>query len=150
MNDHLNSVTGTPHVTMPGPGGSTNILTQEQKDMLQRRGNIISITPDGEDPVLYWHQVAQDAIKSAESARNQAKQAREERAKTQRAFDNLTARIARKNEEYRMQVEKDKSEVPFDLSRLVGMAGQGDIDLNVTVQIKGKRRMPLYEHEEDD
>lgn len=150
MNDHLNSVTSTPHVTMPGPGGSTDILTKEQKDMLHRRGNIISITPDGEDAVLYWHQVAQDAIKSAESARNQAKQAREERDKTQRAFDNLTARIARKNEEYRVQIEKDKSEVPFDLSRLVGMAGQGDIDLNVTVQIKGKRRMPLYEHEEDD
>ena len=149
MNEHLNSVTSTPHVTMPGPGGSVDILTQEQKDRLQRRGNIVSITPDGEDPVLYWHQVAQDAIKSAESARNQAKQAREELNRSKQSFTNLTDRIARENEKYRMQIEKDKAEVPFDLSRLVGMAQDGTIDLNVTVQIKGKRRRPEYEHEDD-
>ena len=150
MNDHLNSVTSTPHVTMPGPGGSTDILTKEQKDMLQRRGNILSITPDDQDPIVYWHQVAQDAIKSAESARNQAKQAREELNRSKQSHENLIEGLVRKNAEYRTQVEKDKSEVPFDLSRLVGLAGQGDIDLNVTVQIKGKRRHPLYEHEEDD
>ena len=149
MNDHLNSVTSTPHVTMPGPGGSTDILTKEQKDMLQRRGNILSITPDDQDPIVYWHQVAQDAIKSAESARNQAKQAREELNRSKQSYDNLTDRIARQNTEYRAQIEKEKAEVPFDLSRLVGLAGQGDIDLNVTVQIKGKRRPPLYEHEDE-
>ena len=149
MNDHLNSVTSTPHVTMPGPGGSVDILTQEQKDRLKRRGNIVSITPDGEDPVLYWHQVAQDAIKSAESARNQAKQARESMNEAKRAYDSLTERIVQKNTEYHMQIEKDKVEVPFDLSRLVGMAQDGTIDLNVTIQIKGKRRPPLYEHEDD-
>ena len=149
MNEHLNSVTSTPHVTIPGPGGSTDILTQEQKDRLQRRGNIVSITPDGEDPVLYWHQVAQDAIKSAESARNQAKQARESMNEAKRAYDSLTERIVQKNTEYRVQIEKEKSEVPFDLSRLVGMTQDGTIDLNVTIQIKGKRRPPLYEHEDD-
>ena len=149
MNDHFDSVNSTPYVTMPGPGGSTDILTKEQKDRLQRRGNIVSITPDGEDPVLYWHQVAQDAIKSAESARNQAKQARESMNESKRAYDSLTERIAQKNTEYRMQIEKEKAEVPFDLSRLVGMAQDGTIDLNVTIQIKGKRRPPLYEHEDE-
>lgn len=29
-----------------------------------RRQNIISITPEGWDPVVYWHTVAQDAMRS--------------------------------------------------------------------------------------
>ena len=124
-------------------------VDEQERDINRRRANIMTITPVDQDPVVYWHQVAQDAIKSAESARNQAKQARDERDKTKHAFDCLTERIAQQNTEYRVQIEKEKSEVPFDLSRLVGMAGQGDIDLNVTVQIKGKRRPPLYEHEDE-
>ena len=32
------------------------------EDINTKRQNIIGITPSGEDPVLYWHQVAVDAI----------------------------------------------------------------------------------------
>ena len=124
-------------------------IDEQERDINRRRANIMTITPVDQDPVVYWHQVAQDAIKSAESARNQAKQAREAMNESKRAYDSLTERIAQKNTEYRMQIEKDKAEVPFDLSRLVGMAQDGTIDLNVTVQIKGKRRLPVYEHEDE-
>ena len=139
---------GTKYVTMPGPGGTSIVMTPEAKEEVERHANILRITPEGENPVIYWHQVAQDAIKSAEKERIRAKQAQDELGRTKRSFDNLTERIATKNAEYRTQIEK--AEVPFDLSRLVGMAGEGTIDLNVTIQIKGKRRMPLYEHEEDN
>ena len=143
------SISAPEYVTMPGPGGTTVVMTPEAKDEVERHANILRITPDGENPVIYWHQVAQDAIKSAESARNQAKQARDELNRSIQSYDNLIEKIARQNTEYRAQIEKEKAEVPFDLSRLVGLAGQGDIDLNVTVQIKGKRRPPLYEHEDE-
>lgn len=112
--------------------------------------NIMSITPNDQNPVLYWHQVAMDAIKSQESAQNRAKQADADRAKAQRAFDDLTEKTAQKIADYKMRVDKETQEVPFDLSRLVGMARSGDVDLNVSVQIKGKRRMPQYEYEKDD
>lgn len=36
------------------------------EDPVVRKQNILSITPDGMDPVLYWHQVAQDAIHARE------------------------------------------------------------------------------------
>jgi len=32
----------------------------------QKRRDILSITPSGQDPVCYWHQVAQDAIHARE------------------------------------------------------------------------------------
>lgn len=119
-------------------------------DQIQEYVNVLEITPKDQDPVLYWHQVAMDAIKAQESAQNRAKQANEERAKAQRAFDDLTEKTAQRIADYKMRVDKETQEVPFDLSRLVGMARSGDVDLNVNIQIKGKRRMPQYEHEEDD
>ena len=36
------------------------------EDPVARKQNILNITPDGMDPVLYWHQVAQDAIHARE------------------------------------------------------------------------------------
>lgn len=119
-------------------------------DQIQEYVNVLEITPKDQDPVLYWHQVAMDAIKSQESAQNRAKQADAERAKAQRAFDDLTEKTAQRIADYKMRVDKETQEVPFDLSRLVGMAHSGDVDLNVNIQIKGKRRMPQYEYEKDD
>ena len=36
------------------------------EEAIAARQNILRITPEGEDPVLYWHQVAVDAIKARE------------------------------------------------------------------------------------
>ncbi len=136
-------------VVMNGVSTYTAIDPDEQ-NIQQKVNNIMANTPNGYDPLVYWHQVAMDAIKSGQSAQNAAKQARDELGKAQRSFDRLSERIAQQNADYRVQIEKAKSEVPFDLSRLVGLAGKGTIDLNVTIQIKGKGRRPEYEHEDED
>lgn len=102
------------------------------KDDLGTFKNIIEITPPGTDPVLYWHQVAMDAIRAQESAQKQAKQAREDLRRTERELQNLTSGLVARTADKR-------ATIPIDMSRLIDMAKFGYIDLNVTISIsKGK------------
>ena len=147
MNDHLNSVTSTPYVTMPGPGGSAIVMTPEAKEEVERHANILRITPEGYDPLIYWHSVSQDAIKTSEKAKNDAKQAREERDRIQRAYDGLVERLTAK-------IANERKRNPLDLTNLITMAGTGQCNLNIAITIskgEGKEYHPYdYERSEDE
>ena len=57
-----------------------------------KRSNIISITPPDQDPVLYWHQVAQDAISARERADARRKEDRAELERLQQYERNEKSR----------------------------------------------------------
>lgn len=97
----------------------------------QERADIIRNTPDGADPVVYWHQVAMDAIKSAEKERERTKYAAAERDKAERDLKLFTEQLI-------ARAASDKSTIPLDISRLVELAQCGDIDLSVNIGIYGK------------
>ena len=92
---------------------------------------ILDNTPCDQDPVIYWHQVAQDAIKSAEKERERAKYAAAGRDKAERDLNLFTERLI-------ARAASDKSTIPLDISRLVELAQCGDIDLSVNIGIYGK------------
>ena len=99
----------------------------------ERRANIISITPPGQDPVIFWHQVAQDAIRSAETAEKRATIARTERERAERDLKAFTERLVQ-------QTAIGKARTPLDVSRLVELAQLGMIDLNISVGIYGTKK----------
>jgi hypothetical protein len=94
----------------------------------QERADIIRNTPDGTDPVVYWHQVAMDAIRGAESARKIAAQAKDERNRMKRDYDRLTSRLID-------EAARQKSRIPLDVSNLVEMARSGDINLSMSIYV---------------
>ena len=93
--------------------------------------DIIRNTPHGQDPVVYWYHVAQDAIRSAEKERERAKYATAGRDKAERDLNLFTERLI-------ARAASDKSTIPLDISRLVELAQCGDIDLSVNIGIYGK------------
>lgn len=111
------------HVELAGPG----FYTAESITDRERR-NILDITPSEQDPLVYWHQVAQDAIKTAEKEREKAKYAVAGRDKAEREFNGLTERLVH-------QAAANRSNMPLDLTRLIEMASTGKIDLSVSLYI---------------
>lgn len=103
--------------------------TVDMNEMLKK--DIIRNTPYDQDPLIYWHQVAMDAIKTADREREKAKHAVEERNKMDNDLTIFTNQLI-------TQAASDKSSLPLDISRLVDMARCGDIDLNVSIGIYGK------------
>ena len=99
----------------------------------ERRANIIAITPAGQDPVIFWHQVAQDAIRTSENDRRRAENARASQRKAEEALRNFTDSLVQRTAEA-------KSNTPIDLSRLVELAQTGMIDLNINISISGTRK----------
>ena len=110
-------------IEMTGP----SFYTAESITDRERR-NILDITPGEQDPLVYWHQVAQDAIKTAEKERERAKYAVAGRDKAEREFNGLTERLVR-------QAAANSNNMPLDLTRLVEMASTGKIDLSVSLYI---------------
>ena len=102
-------------------------LGQEDPDV-KKRVEILRITPPDMDPIVYWHQVAQDAIKSSERARKNAFQAVEERERAERELRYFTEKLVNASAD-------ERAKVPFDVSHLIDMARSGDIDLGITVNI---------------
>lgn len=97
------------------------------------RSKIISITPHGQDPVVFWHQVARDAIKTSEKDRKRAEDARREQARAEHDLQYFTERLVERTAD-------QKARIPLDVSNLVRMARDGEIDLSVSLYINGKGR----------
>ena len=102
------------------------------EDDVTKYMNITSNTPPDQNPVIYWYQVAMDAIKSAESAQKRAKRAEELRDRADRELNAMTSGLVARTADKRALI-------PLDMSRLIDMAAAGSIDLNVSLFIsKGK------------
>lgn len=110
---------------------SEQIGAEKLDNIAELKSKIIHNTPCGQDPVVYWYQVAQDAIKSAEKERERAKYAAAGRDKAERDLNLFTERLI-------ARAASDKSTIPLDISRLVELAQCGDIDLSVNIGIYGK------------
>jgi len=104
-----------------------------EQETAKRRADIISVTPPGQDPVIFWHQVAQDAIQASENADKRASAARAERDRAERDLKAFTERLVQ-------QTAIGKARTPLDVSRLVELAQWGMIDLNISVGIYGTKK----------
>lgn len=102
--------------------------TEQAKREVFLRNKIIANTPEGYDPVIYWHQVAMDAIRGAEKDRESSARAREERDRMKRDYDRLTSRLVD-------EAARQKSRIPLDVSNLVEMARSGDISLSMSIYV---------------
>lgn len=103
-----------------------------QSESDRKRADIIRITPPDQDPIIYWHQVAQDAIRSAEKERERTKHAVADRNKAQQDYKCLTERLVDR-------AAQARARTPLDFSNLIEKARTGDIDLNVSIGIYGRR-----------
>ena len=112
-------------IEMTGPGFYTAESASDRE-----RHNIISITPGEQDPLIYWHQVAQDAIKTAEKEREKAKYAVAGRDRAERELNTFTERLVQ-------QTAANRNDMPLDLSRIIQMASSGTIDLSISLYISG-------------
>jgi hypothetical protein len=97
-----------------------------------RKLDILRITPAGQDPLIYWHQVAQDAIRSAEKERERAKAAVAGRDKAERDLKDFTDHVI-------SMATNRVAAVPLDLTRLIEKVELGDIDLNLSLYISRAR-----------
>ena len=97
-----------------------------------RKLDILRITPAGQDPLIYWHQVAQDAIRSAEKERERAKAAVAGREKAERDLKDFTDHVI-------SMATNRAAAVPLDLTRLIEKVELGDIDLNLSLYISRAR-----------
>lgn len=109
---------------------SEQIGAEKLDNIAELKSKIIHNTPCGQDPVVYWYEVAQDAIKSAEKERERTKYAAAGRDKAEREFNGLTERLVQ-------QAAANRSNMPLDMTRLIEMASTGKIDLSVNLYISG-------------
>lgn len=94
---------------------------------MSKENDIISITPLGEDPLIYWHQVAQDAINAREKMELRLKMATND-------LERIRAAAKVQSEEYGRYMAEKHHALPTadDLLRLVRA---GEIDLNVDLRL---------------
>ena len=107
-------------------------VSKEDVDAAQKRADIIRNTPAGQDPVIYWHQVAMDAVHSSERDQARTRAAVEGRNRAEKDLDLFTKRLID-------QAAREKAQTPLDVSNLVRMARDGDISLNINISISGGR-----------
>lgn len=135
------------HVSVFVPGKSdpmeAEVTFRLSEDDVTKYMNITTNTPQDQNPVIYWYQVAMDAIKSAESAQKRAKQADNERARAERELHNLTSGLVERTADKRALI-------PLDMSRIIDMAAAGTIDLNVSLFISKGKENTHNAYEEDD
>ena len=105
-------------------------ITTENIESAQKRADILRNTPPGQDPVIYWHQVAMDAVHSSERDHARAHTATEERVRAEKDLDLFTKRLID-------QAAREKSRTPLDLTNLITMARDGDINLYMSLSISG-------------
>ena len=98
----------------------------------RKRADILRITPPDADPIVYWHQVAQDAIRTAEHERERTKHARADKDKAERDYKYLTERLVDR-------AAQARARTPLDFTNLIEKARTGDIDLNVSIGIYGRK-----------
>lgn len=110
---------------------SEQIGAEKLDNIAELKSKIIHNTPCGQDPVVYWYEVAQDAIKTAEKERERTKYAAAGRDKAERDLKLFTERLI-------ARAASEKATIPLDISRLVELAQCGDIDLSVNIGIYGK------------
>lgn len=128
--DRTTAFEGGPYV--PGVPAGCEITYMLSGEDAKRYRDILEITPSDQNPVFYWHQVAMDAIKSAESDQKRAKLAEELRDRAERELNAMTSGLVARTADKRALI-------PLDMSRLIDMAATGAIDLNVSLFIsKGK------------
>ena len=107
-------------------------MKDDAADAAQKRADIIRNTPAGQDPVIYWHQVAMDAVHSSERDQARTRAAVEGRDRAEKDLDLFTKRLID-------QAAREKERTPLDVSNLVRMARDGDISLNINISISGGR-----------
>ena len=95
----------------------------------QKRINIINNTPSGYDPLVYWHQVAQDAIHSREREL-QNKQERTEELERLRRYE--------QNERKRVEYELREQTFP-SVRELLSRVKDGDFSINISIGIYPNR-----------
>lgn len=98
-------------------------------DQIPEYVSILENTPHDQDPVLYWHQVAIDAIRAQEAAQKRAKRADCLRERAERELNTMTSGLVARTADKRALI-------PLDMSRLIDMAKFGYIDLDVAISIK--------------
>lgn len=91
------------------------------KDPNEKRKNIISITPHDQDPVIYWHQVAQDAINARERGEELRKEHRAELERLQQY---------ERDEQKRRTTELEEQTVP-SFQDLLYRVTRGDFSMTV-------------------
>lgn len=107
-----------------------NYVSKEDVDAAQKRADILRNTPSGQDPVIYWHQVAMDAVHSSERDQARTRAAVEGRERAEKDLNIFTKRLVD-------EVAKNRDNAPFDLTNLIRMARDGDISLNLNISISG-------------
>lgn len=115
-------------------------VTTEDAETVRKRSDIIRNTPAGYDPVVYWHQVAMDAIKSSEKSHPAIKRAEQERDDARRDLKLFTERLITEN-------ARRRSETPLDLTNLIELSRTGAIKLTLNIGIRDGAK---NEYEEDD
>jgi hypothetical protein len=90
-------------------------------DTSNLRKNILAITPEGEDPLIFWHQAAQDAIQSAQKQKERHADADRE------LFDLQRQERLRKAREQNELLHKT---IP-DFRDLLNRVMNGDFSMNV-------------------
>ena len=105
--------------------------TQDNQDpaLDNLRAGILNNTPAGQDPIVYWHNVAMDAIRRNQELQETAKRAVDERDEIKRDLDRFTKRLIN-------QTSNNKSRIPLDISNLVSIAQSGNIDLTLSIGIR--------------
>ena len=107
-----------------------NFICKEDVDAAQKRADIIRNTPAGQDPVIYWHQVAMDAVHSSERDQARTRAAVEGRDRAEKDLDRYTTRLTN-------EIARQRANAPLDLTNLVRMARDGEINLNLNISISG-------------
>ena len=102
----------------------------ENADKANLRTNIISITPSGQDPVIYWHQVSIDAIDAAERLKTKLKISEEQLKSARSDLELFSKRLID-------QTARQRSQLPLDLTNLFRMARDGDVCVNINISVSG-------------
>ena len=105
-------------------------MKDDAAEAAQKRADILRNTPAGQDPVIYWHQVAMDAVRSSEKDHARTRVAVEGRERAEKDLNIFTKRLVD-------EVAKNRDNAPFDLTNLIRMARDGDISLNLNISISG-------------
>lgn len=105
-------------------------VTKEDAETVRKRSDIIRNTPAGYDPVVYWHHVVMDAVHSSERDQARTRAAVEGRDRAEKDLDRYTTRLTN-------EIARQRANAPLDLTNLIRMARDGEINLNLNISISG-------------
>lgn len=90
-------------------------------EMAKLHTDILNQTPHGEDPVIYWHRLAMDAIRSADKERQRTQDIRNENDNLKRFQVNENARVQRELKQQTMPPVRE----------LINRVQNGDFSMNI-------------------